>query len=478
MKNKKLRNLIVLIIIILIFALILIRIKSNKVLTLNKKTNITIYDNNGNEYYKIDEPISINSESEMLINSNGVVDSIILQVVNDIENEKQYSKEEAIKFLNNGEYSIYSTIDRAVQKKLNDSFNDRSTFTSTKKCEFNQGAMVIMDYDGNVIAVVSGNNEDNSKNRASTTLLKVGSTIKPVAIYSPAIDKNIVNFSTIIDDIPGNTFYNGQAIPWPTNYDNKYESNLTITDALMKSKNTVAVTVGEMVGEEQIFKFLKYDLGYSTLIENESSDDDKQLAALALGYFQQGITLDTLVASYSMIGNGGYYSGKTYYKELKDNEGNIIISKENEKKRVITEETATIMNRLLLNNIIDENSIIKNIEIDGIEALGKTGTVGNDEKENISQLFVGMTPDYIAGVWVGYDDERALLHEMYKSPTEIWQNVMSKMEFENSSFQLSDNVYKLDYCSESGLLKSDYCKNIKTGYYKKENMPTLCNSCK
>ena len=480
MKNKNLRNLIIIMVglLLVIFVGIIFSSKDSKAIASNKNRVITILDNEGNEIYSTTEKLNSSLDSEIIISDNGVADSIISQVINDVQVNMGYSREEAIDLLNGENYKIYSTINMKVQEQLDKSFNDRSTFTSTKKSEFNQSAMVIMDYEGNVIAVATGNNSDNTKNRASTELIKVGSTIKPVAIYAPAIDKDIVNFSTIINDVPGSTFYNGQSIAWPTNYDNRYESNVTITDALKKSKNTVAVEVGRMVGEDESFSFLRDKLGYSTLVESGIHDDDKQLSALALGYFAEGVTLDTLVASYSMFGNGGYYGGKKYYTDLKDNDGNIILSNNTKKVEVISEESATIMNRLLFNNITEEDSIIKNIKIDGVEILGKTGTVGNDNGDNVSQLFVGMTPDYITGIWVGYDDNRAITREGYKAPTEIWQSIMNNMEFNNHNFKLSNNVYKFDYCSDSGLLKSDNCKNIKIGYYKESSVPVTCNSCK
>lgn len=443
-----------------------------------KNNSIIILDNNGNEIYRTNGKLENNENSEVIISDNGAADSIIYNVIKDIQVSLNCTKEEAINLLNKDEYIIYSTIDTSLQEELNQSFNDRSTFTTTKKSNFNEASMVIMDYEGNIKAVATTNNNDNSINRATSKLLKVGSTIKPVAIYTPAIENDVVNFSTIIDDVPGNTIYNGQAIEWPTNHDNKYESNVTITDALKKSKNTVAVNVGKMVGEDEIFNFLKNKLNYDTLVDTTRGDTDKQLSSLALGYFTDGVTLDTLVSSYSMFGNGGYYSGKRYYTEVKDKDGNVLVSSNNDKNRVITEETATIMNRLLLNNIVDKDSIIKNIGINGVEVLGKTGTVGNDNGENISQLFVGMTPDYIAGVWVGYDDERALMHGLYNGPTTVWQTVMLNINIENSYFKLSDNIKLLEYCSDSGLLKSDNCENIKIGYYKEGSIPGTCNSCR
>lgn len=471
MRNKKEITLLLCIFVsIFIIFMILIVVKND--------SEIIIFDSTGNEYYKISELPKDISEGEIIVADNYVADSIISQVISDMQIKLGYSRDKVIKMLNSKEYSIYSTIDNNIQEILDIAFDNRGTFTETTKSDFNQAAMVIIDYEGNVKAIAGGNNGDKTKNRAASTLLKVGSTIKPVAIYAKAIDNNLINFSTVIPDIPSNTYINGQAVKWPSNYDNRYDGNVTITDALKKSKNTIAVTVGKMVGEEEIYNFLKDKLDYNTLIDIAGGVTDKQLSALALGYFNDGVTLDTLVSSYSIFGNGGEYNGKRYYSEVKDKKGNILISSKAKKVRAITEETATIMNRLLLNNIVDDNSIIKNVSIDNIEVIGKTGTVGNDNDYITSQLFVGMTPEYIAGVWVGYDDERALMQGLYNQPSQIWNNIMSKINMKKNNFELSKNVYEKDYCNISGLLKGENCDNLSRGYYSEDNTPKKCDICK
>lgn len=445
-----------------------------------KNSSITILDEHGTEYYKTDKKLKDmnkdSSESEMIVD-NGFADSVISQVIDDMSVSLGVSKEKVIKELNNGQWVINSTIDIKLQEKIDTVFNERSIFTSRNNGDYNQSSMVVIDYSGNVKAVASGNNNDKMKNRATSTLLKVGSTIKPVAIYTQAVEEDLINFSSIIEDVPTITYYDGKAMEWPQNYDNKYEMNVTITDALQKSKNTIPVRVGKMVGENKIFEFLQNKVGYSTLVDNETSDNDKQLSALALGYFIKGVTLDTLVASYQIFGNGGYYSKPKLYTSVKDLDGNLILENKVVVEQVISEETATVMNRLLYNNINEENSIIKNANIDGVEVLGKTGTVGDGE-DTISQLFVGMTPDYVAGVWCGYDNEKPLIYDSYNSPVKVWKSVMDGLEIKNSEFNLSNKVTKKEYCNLSGFLKTDSCKNIKVGYYKHSDILDVCNICK
>ena len=437
------------------------------------KSSITILNDNEEVIYKSDEKIKFNEG--VYIKDSDVADSIITNVISDLKKEFNYSDKKAIAFLNTKDITIHSTISSDIQEKIDKVFNNKESFTIGNSKLFNQAAMIIMDYDGNVKGVRGGNNFDTSVNRASKKPLQVGSTIKPVAIYSLGIENNLINFSSIIDDTPQNTIYNGQTIVWPRNYNDIYESNVTITDALKKSKNTVAVTVGNMVGVNNIFNFLKDKLDYETLYESSTQDDDKQLSALALGYFKEGVTLDTLVSSYSMFGNSGYYKGKKYYKNVIDKKGNIVVSSEAIEEKVISYETASIMNRLLANNIEDEDSIIKNMKNDKYEILGKTGTVSDDNNNVISNLFVGMTPSYMGGVWIGYDDKRPMVYGTYKNATTIWKTVFDNIEENKSIFNLSEEILKLEYCTKTGLLKSNNCDETKLGYYKKDNIPELCN---
>lgn len=471
MKRKRVKFLSIFIICIISLFLII----DNRIFIFSKikESSITILDDEGNIIYETKEKIKF--QEDVLIKDNDVADSIMTDVISDIKSEFNYSDKEAIAILNSKNLIINSTINSEIQSKIDEVFNSKEYFAEKNSILFNQSAIVLMDYDGNVKGVRGGNNFDTSINRASRKLLKVGSTIKPVSIYSLGIEKDIINFSTIVEDIPQNTIYNGETIVWPRNYNDIYESNVTVTDALKKSKNTVAVTVGSMIGENEIFDFLSNSLGYSTLYKSDIEDDDRQLSALALGYFKEGITLDTLVSSYTMFGNKGYYNEKKYYENVIDKNGDIVIENKDIEKKVISYETASIMNRLLLNNIVDEDSIIKNMKNENYEVLGKTGTVSDDNNNIISNLFVGMTPKYVAGVWIGYDDSRPMIYGTYKSSTSIWKSVLNEINEDNSKFDLSEDIVELEYCTKSGMLKSDKCKETKIGYYKKNNIPDLCD---
>ena len=111
---------------------------------------------------------------------------------------------------------------------------------------------------------------------------------------------------------------------------------------------------------------------------DNSEESDKQLAALALGYFAKGVRLTDLTASYQPFSNGGNYREPSIYTKVKNREGELIIKKDTKEKSIMSEQDAYIMNRLLINNVYGEDGIASAAEIEGMEVGGKSGTVTMD----------------------------------------------------------------------------------------------------
>lgn len=461
----------------------IILIITSVVFVATKNANsITILDQNGNEYYKHNNKINykeyIEDTTKLTIKENGVADSILKDVIKNLKNKYGYSDEKAIREINKKGLVIKSTIDTDIQNVVTESYKNRDTFTTRKKGETIQSSFVIMDYEGKIKALATGNNEDDTINRATSKGLQVGSTIKPISIYTPAIEEDLITYSSLNKDTPNIIYREGKTEEWPENYDNKYEGAVTTTEALQKSKNTVAVNLGKEIGEDKIFDFLKNKLNYNTLIDDPSKDNDKQLSALALGYLNEGISLDKLVSSYTIFGNGGYYKEPTLYTVVETKSGKEILKDESIDNRVISETTSAIMNRLLVNNVNGKYSIVQKAKIEEIEVGGKSGTVGDDLGNITSQLFVGMTPEYVGGIWVGYDDKKPMILNSYSAPTEIWNNIFKQINIKNKQFDnYKDIIAEEDYCEKSGLLRGNNCERVELGYYKPSNTPKVCNIC-
>ena len=434
-----------------------------------------IYDMNGEEIERLDKAWTSGLASKSMIMNDIITDSIVRELYEELQ-ANGMSEEKIEEGLNLDGWKIYTTIDVELQDCLNQYYQDSSNFTATGKemdwSEIPPSSMVIMDYRGCIRAIAGGSGQWGDVNRATNKLYQVGSTIKPVSIYAPAVANKLINYSTLCEDTPGNTVVRGKNIQWPSNSDDHYDGQVTVAYALETSKNTVPVNLGMQMGIDYIYKYLKNT--YFSALEDEK---DKQLAALALGYFERGISLDELAASYEPFGNGGNYYSPAIYTKVIDKDEKVIIKKSREPQKIMDKETAYIMNRLLVNNVSGKDGIASGAQIEGLEVAGKTGTVAN-EVTDVRKLFVGMTPEYIAGVQVGYDEKDIPLPGDYKQPINIWQEFMGSIQPGIKEFEKSKEVIEKEFCEVTGKIKGEYCKEIQAGYYTKDNMPEICTECK
>ena len=248
---------------------------------------------------------------------------------------------------------------------------------------------------------------------------------------------------------------------------------VTVTQALQVSKNTAAVQVCRAMGEQTVYEFLRDKL----LFTNLNGEEDNNLSALALGYLSDGITLDKLSSCYTMFGNGGTYEQPYLYEKLCSAEGEMIVKSAHKGVKAVSTQTADIMNHLLINNVTQPRALAKEAAIDGIEVAGKTGTVGSDGEVKC-QYFVGMTPEYIGAVWIGFDEEEERLNlKNYLHVTQIWKNIFQDISCKKTAFDRDSTVEKRMYCEKSGNLASPSCENVQEGWYSVDNLPRICTEC-
>lgn len=406
------------------------------------------------------------------IQGNAYFDAMIEQIVNDLVSQKNYTRQQAFELIYTKGVTIETCYSDKIQKEIDSVYSDASSFVDGNLNIFPQSACVVMDYNGNVLAMAGGNNGNNAYNRAYRTFHSVGSTIKPIALYTPALMQNMISFSSIVEDRPVSFNSNGTSEQWPSNYNDIYEGNVTVTYALRQSKNTVAVRLADMLGIEKCFGFLKEKLHFSTL-----TSEDCGLSSMSMGYLSEGVSLTELTASYQMFGNGGFYYSPRLYKRLMDNNGKVIIQRENVSESVISSDDAWIMNRLLYYNVSKPDGIASKAELEnGTEVIGKTGTVDNNFGSDTDKLFVGGTPDFICTVWVGFDEPDSSINEIkYSEPTEIWKNIMTRISEPNLKFTSDSSVIELEYCKKSGKIASERCPEKENGYYKQDAVPDKCD---
>lgn len=399
-------------------------------------------------------------------------DGLIKQLTADLK-KKGKAADEAAQMLYFGGMRAYATVDSDLSQTVALKYEDRFNFTTLQSGGFIQSAMAITDYNGAVRAVAGGTARNLLYNRALSVKRQIGSTIKPFSVYAPAVEAGKIHFSSLIPDEPIAINKDGQIVLWPDNYDGVEGGMVTVTQALQVSKNTAAVQVCRAMGEQTVYEFLRDKL----LFTNLNGEEDNNLSALALGYLSDGITLDKLSSCYTIFGNGGTYEQPYLYEKLCSAEGEMIVKSTHKGVKAVSTQTADIMNHLLINNVTQPQALAKEAAIDGIEVAGKTGTVGADGEVKC-QYFVGMTPEYIGAVWIGFDEEEERLNlKNYLHVTQIWKNIFQDISCEKTAFDRDSTVEKRMYCERSGNLASPSCENVQEGWYSVDNLPGICTEC-
>jgi len=407
-------------------------------------------------------------------------DFVIEQVISDLMNEYDWTYQKANEELYNGGYRIYSAEDRTVQTILEDKYKDEATFPAVVNEVQPDSCFVIMNYNGEVVAIVGGKGEKTGSrlfNIASDGVRHVGSAIKPISTYALAIETNLITYSTVItDEVVHHAGEEGFDADWPVNYYGSYLGPVTVEYAIQRSINTIPVKLVDLLTPRAVFDFLRDKLHISTLVESGYNNDVAR-APMALGALTKGISPLELCAAYQMIGNGGLYISPHAYTEVLDSDGEVVLKANTTPERAVSAETAMILNKLTQRVVSGPHGTgtTANLSAQGITVAGKTGSA----TDNTDLWFVGLSPYYVGVTWLGYAEEmKEIVYYSYPTPV-IWKNVMSAVHtakgLNNSGeFPVSNNVVAESYCTETGDLATEYCPSTAIGWYKKSNEPSMC----
>lgn len=420
------------------------------------------------------------------------VDMVIDDVINDLVNKEGYSRSMANILIYTGGLKIYTALDPDVQATLEEYYSNTDFFPSSHAENPLQSSMIVIDpKTGDILGVVGSIGKKSAnrvQNFATQTLRPAGSVIKPLSVYAPALEAGIINWATVYDDVPVNFGkYNLDAnkgkivdpVPWPKNSNGIYRGLTNTNYAISHSINTVTVKILEDIGLENSFDFLYNKLNIKSIISSKTLPDgstisDIDYAALALGQFNYGATLREITAAYSIFANKGIYNNYRSYYKVTDFEDNVILENNYHGEAVLSEENASIMT-LMLKNVLSSGTATDISLRYKVDTAGKTGTTQN----NYDKWFIGYTPDYICGVWLGYEYPQSLDNSATDACHRIWNDVMTKLQKDRSkSFEISKNIVKAGYCKDSGKLISEACKldprgsRVEYGYFVKGNEPS------
>lgn len=376
--------------------------------------------------------------------------------------------------LRTGGYHIYLTVDPDIQKTVEDTIynwdqypklEDSSAYTkittnsdgTTLAVSEPQAAAVVIDqHTGELLAVVGGRDAPERKkqlNRAYQSTLPVGSSIKPLSVYGPALDMGL-SPASVVYNLPAPIEGWDTDKGYPYIGSSRHIGLITLRRGVVSSLNVAAARVLlTYVGLQNSYQYM-VSLGIDPSHINVGG------SGLALG--TSGITCIEMAAAYATIANGGVYIEPVSFSRVVDNTGKVILRAPDvqESHRVFKGSTAYMLVDILTDAV--SRGTGTNAKIDGITVAGKTGT----NADYSSVYFSGMTPYYTSVLWIGHDDYAKKLVSGstggdWAAP--LWQAYMSKILegyldkpiIDDSPVSLG--LIKSTVCSISGKLATEAC---------------------
>lgn len=384
-------------------------------------------------------------------------------------------------------YKIYTTVDPVVQQLVEDSLYNweryprtryesdasvmvKNTDGTSQEVVQPQAAAVVFDYHtGQLKAIVGGRQEPQVKkalNRAVDSHMPVGSSIKPLAVYGPALDLGVAP-STVIMDLPvpvAGWNVNSDDKKYPDNYGGTFSGPITMREAFYRSVNNAAARVlMEHVGLDDSYRALE-TLGISASYINKDG------SGLALG--TSDISVIEMAVAYGAIGNSGVYREPVAFTKVEDSDGNILLdatAPSMQITRTVFKPAADWMLLDIMQDVVNKGTG-QNAQIDGMTVAGKTGT--NSDYRGV--FFAGITPYYSSALWVGHDNYKPLYQGAQggRDAAPLWQDYMSNI---HETLQLANKpimdespeslgLVKVTTCPISGKLATEACKNDAAGY--------------
>lgn len=396
-------------------------------------------------------------------------DMVVVDVIDDLCATYGYSRAVASAMVYGGGLRIYTAMDTEVQKVLEHYYATTDIFAPDER-----SAMIVIDpATGDVLGVAGANGQKQGnrvQNYATDVRLPPGSAIKPLSVFAPALERGLINWASVYDDVPV-SFEGGKL--WPRNAHFAYHGLTTVERALAESVNTVAVKILDEVGVHNAWNFLYHQLEMTSL---EQSDLTR--AGLALGQLSHGITVRELTAGYTVFFGGEYRHPRSYF-HVTDANGTLLLSDTLAPRTVLREDNAAVMTEMMKNVVGSGTAKGKVSLTDRTEVAGKTGTT----QRGVDRWFVGYTPAVLGGVWTGYDypAEREGI-ETNVSIT-VWDEVMSLLygrglfDGARTEFDLPETLVRLSYCADSGHVPTDACRadlrgtRSRIGYFTEDNCP-------
>ena len=343
--------------------------------------------------------------------------------------EKEFDRaySECVSLLYSKGYRIYTSIDLEKQNKLQAQIdNTLAAYKTVNKegvYELQGAAVCINNITGYVEAVVGGRNQDMSfytLNRAYQSYRQPGSTIKPILVYTPMIERGYNADSKVVDE----KIENG-----PQNADLAYAGEMTLRNAVAYSKNTIAWKLFDELTPQKGLEYL-FKMNFSNIRQS-----DYCLPA-SLGGLTYGVSVVEMAGAYECLANDGKFIEPTCITKITDANGNIVWERRDEKLQVYKSEAAREMTDMLTSVL--KYGTGRDYSLSSMDSAGKTGTTDDDK----DRWFVGYTHYYTTSIWIGYDIPKSIPSELNHATIDMWKSYMEDIHRGLKTVNFSKPLYK------------------------------------
>ncbi len=434
-------------------------------------------------------------------------ETVISEVQDIMADKLDWSAQRTKQAMQRGGLRIYTAYDPHAQAIVDEIYSNRENLDYTAKDgqQMQSTIAIIENETGNLVAIAGKFAEEKTANRVGNFAIgegggnrQPGSSFKPLAVYSPALEFNKVSPYSVLDDYPYQLM-GGKA--WPLNSgSDRYQGHLTVREGLKQSLNTIAVRLMiDYVTPEESFKFVQdryhIDLEEGRMVRGEWKTDIGP--SLSMGGLTDGTNVRDMAEAYSVFPSGGVYKGSrtvTRITQLVDGQEVVLVDNALEEEPAIKETTAWYMNDMM-QRVFDSGGTAAGLGIKGQHAAGKTGTTS----DNNDRWFVGYTPYYTAAVWVGYENPYKMSLRGKNPAAVLWNKVMVPLHegLPDKNYNDPGGRRTISYCMDSGFLATKWCamdprgsraasgsifpesfpEGIDCPYHTAETVITVCADC-
>ena len=397
-------------------------------------------------------------------------DAVIEQVINQVMEDKEISRELAENYIYSSGLTIYSTVDNTIQTRLEEEYAKEKYIRKgiDKKDgellnDHTQSGMAVIDYKtGNVLGVAGGlgEKEVSGWNRATQMKKQTGSSIKPIADVAPALEEKVITPATVYLDVP-TAFGNYK----PKNDGGQYKGGgINIREFIALSRNIPAVKIMMELTPKKSLEYLE-KLGLQSLDERDESP------SLAIGGLTHGASPLEMAAAYGAIANDGVYIPPTFYSKVVDSSGNTVLTPKQDETRVFSEQTA-YLTKSILQEPVKGGGTATYCAIPGMDTCAKTGTTDS----SYDRWLCGFTPYYAAATWFGFDENEEVRGFGTNPAGQIWDAVMTDIHrnLANASFKKPSGIVSQTVCRQTGCLATTGCGDTYTEIFNSNNLPEKC----